>query len=159
MKSTLILSLIALSFNVQANVYGKFKLEIKPGHYDDQEVIFLLNSQGGIKFIENEYYYEFESLPFFGELTLNFRSGGDEDFMLGSFTLISDNDVVKSVASCATLISAPAQYMERRGKSAIRLFQWNKMKKEYQRVSWGSKEASDKCFTQYTRRYPDFRVF
>lgn len=160
MKSTIItILLMALSFYAQANIYGKFKLEVRPGHYDDQEVIFLLNSHGGIKIIENEYDYEFESLPFFGELTLNFRSGGDEDFMLGSFTLVTDNNVLKSISSCAAHISVPAKYMIRRGSSTVRLMKWNKLQKEYELVDWGTEQASDKCFTQLrAKAYPDFQV-
>lgn len=130
--------------------YGKFKLSTGTGLYEPEEVIFLLNSSGNIKMLENDDYYTIDGSLFFSEVTLSIQSGGDEDFIVGTVTL-KDNVIVDQ---CASFVDAKNQYVERMGPKFFKLERWNKYKKAYLPVKAKGEQFSDACFQNLLEPYP-----
>lgn len=121
---------LALTTNLYAANYGKYKFTMSADYMDASEVVFLLNSAGEVTILENDDYFEVESLSFFGELTLNFETG-DEDLQLASFTL-KDNKVI---TSCSALVDQPNEVLTVYGLNFAKLQRWNKVNKKYEDIA------------------------
>lgn len=145
----LILMASLLSTQAYAFTYGKFKLSVGTGFYDAEEIIFLMNSAGKVKILENDDYYEIDSSLFFSEVTLSIQSGGDEDFVVGSITL-KDNVILDS---CASFVDAKNEYLMRLSPSSLKLERWNKYKKKYVAVPKAGAGFSEACFSDLLSGY------
>lgn len=148
---------IALIFGQQlfAANYGKFKLNINGDFRDASEVEFLLNSTGEFSILSNDDYFDIEALPFFGELTLNFKSG-DEDLILASFKLI-DNKVL---SACSALVDQPNEGRMSYPLGHARLERWNKTLKKYESINTVDVVANEKqCLSDLLKDYEHFEQF
>lgn len=140
--------LLALTITTNANaVYGKYKFSMNfEWGSEDEKVEFLMNSQGDIKILENENWYEVDSSPFFGEVTLDFRSGGDEDYVIASATLKKDGYKTVITSYCAAIVYGPNALISVTGPSVAKLQRWSKSSKKYKAMKiTASKEELKKC--------------
>lgn len=139
----LILLLIASLITSQAHAftYGKFKLSVGSGYSDAEEVVFLMNSAGKIKVLENDDYIDVYTSVFFSQTTILVNTGeGQEDFVLASITL--DNN--KAIDKCSAWVDAKNGYLSKLNPSSLKLERWNKFKKVYEDIS--QIESSRNCF-------------
>jgi hypothetical protein len=152
MKNIILLAAILLGASVNAANFGKFKLTVNPGYYDGEEVVFLLNSAGKIKVLENDSYYDIDSDYFFGDVTVNFRSGGDEDHVEGSISLQNN----KAVDGCAALVDVKNGWLTILGMQSFELERWNKFSKKYESVFTNGFQFTEECEQGIIDNYPDF---
>ncbi len=144
-----------LSTQLHAANFGKFRMKIKADYLDASEVIFLLNSAGQVETLENDDYFEIDSLPFFGELTLNFKSG-DEDLLLTSFTL-RDNQVL---SACAALVDQPNEVLSLYPSGHATLQRWNTKTKRFEDInSLDLESRTDQCEQELIKDYAHFEEF
>lgn len=155
MKNLLILCFLILSVASNAANYGKFMLTTDTQIWEPEGMTFLLSSAGEIKILENDDYYEIKSSFFFGEQTLTFRSGGDEDFVLGKVTLVNN----KAISACAGLIDLPNRNLMTLGVKSFNLLKWNKSKKKYESVYPKNFKFSEKCEKELFSPYSEFETF
>jgi hypothetical protein len=148
-KLTLILALfIATLSSAYATNYGKFKLTPNRSIIDSDVVVFLLNSSGDLKILENEYYYSVDSGYFFGEQRLEFISGGDEDALHAIFTIKNN----KIVSGCAAYIDYKNEYAETMGIKGFKLERWNKYSRKYESMINKQTDAdSSECYDDLFR--------
>ncbi len=144
----LLLSLV-LNTNAFAFTYGMFKVSIGSEVYE-HEMIFLVNSAGQIKELENENWYDIESSLFFSELTLDIQGGGDEDFNVARITF-KDNVIVDS---CASFVDAKNKYVIKIGEQNLKVQRWNKYAKKYETVKTENEEFSESCFETLLAPFP-----
>ena len=153
MKNLVILTILFFTNSIFANSFGKFKVKVNTGYFDSEEVIFLLNSQGDVKFLKNDDYYAIESLPFFGETTLRMTSGGDEDFILGLFKLKNN----KVIYGCAAIIDLPNEVLTTLAIDQVIFQRWDKASKKY--LSILTKDINDDAVDCEYNLLSDYREF
>lgn len=155
MRNIFLLLTLVLGLNAQAANYGKFKLYVDTGYYAPQEVVFLMNSSGEIKMLENNDYYKIDSQFFFGESTLNIRSGGDDDIVKGIVSLKNN----RATEACAVFLSLSSGYGERlRITRRFNLLRWNRFAKKYETVLKSDTLFSKKCEKKILADYPNFSI-
>lgn len=151
-----ILSLIAallLCQSALAASFGKFKIKTAADYRAESEVIFLMNGQGDITILENDDYYDITTSSFFGELTFDVQSMGDEDFIKTNFTM-RDNRIL---SGCSAWIDVKNEVLMPYSSSQVELLRWNKITKEYEDITaddYSSKE--DACLKALTEEYSYF---
>ena len=155
MKNLILILIATLSLSAQAANYGKFRVVAKNGYYDDEMVVFLLNSNGKVKILENNDWFTVEASYFFGETTLSFRSGGDEDHVEGVISL-KDN---KATDGCAAFIDLKNEWAEIMSKDSFTLERWNKYSKKYESLYSSEFEFSSECEQEMMADYEGFEVF
>ncbi len=132
--------------------YGKFRLTVDADYMDASKVEFLLNSAGEIETLSNEDYFEVEALPFFGELTLNFRSG-DEDLILASFRLVAN----QVLSACSAYVDQPNQVQMPYPLGHARLERWNKAKKKYESITSSEiRSNEEQCLAELLKDYQHY---
>lgn len=154
MKNVMLLAALLGGVSVQAANYGKFRLTVNPGYYSGDKVVFLLNTSGTVKILENDNYYSVDSDFFFGDTTLEFRSAGDEDHIEGSISL-KDN---KAVDGCAALVDNKNGWLSFMTTKTFLLERWNKYSKKYETVYKNGFEFSEKCEEVISSNYSEFEI-
>lgn len=155
MKSLLIGLMTLTALTTQAANFGKFKLTVETGYYDGEEVVFLMNSSGDLKMLENSDYYSIDTQFFFGENTLDIRSGGDDDIVIGTIYM-KDN---KAIDGCAAMLSLSNEAGETLGTNSFKLERWNKFSKRYESVYKSGFEFTKSCEDKLLADYADFSIF
>lgn len=136
----------------QAANYGKFKLVPNSSIIESAPVVFLLNSDGDIKVLENRHYYSINNSFFFGELKLEFISGGDEDALHAIYNL-SDN---KITSGCAAFIDYKNGYAEKLTINGFKLLKWNKSSNQYESmITSDTNLDSEACYEDLFRDQKD----
>ncbi len=151
MKILAILSLFALSFTSFAGNYGKFKVTYN--EYYSFSAVFLLNSYGDIKILDNDQYLQIESSPFFGETTITVKSSGDEDHVKATF-FMKDNKILKA---CSAFIDLKNDYIEPHRPKIVQILRWNKSKKAYEDIYNDAlvNATNEECLTDLLSAYED----
>ena len=154
-KLILLLSFISIQFINAAN-YGMFRLTATNlGYTDSEEAIFLLNSSGEIKFLENRNYWDVDVDFFFGEVTLTVETMGDEQNSRGILTL-KDNRLIDG---CAAYLDYQNESGETLSPRSFKLERWSKKNKRYYPVFNRNFEFSDECFTRLLKDYSHYSMF
>lgn len=152
MRNLILLFLCLSSITASAANYGKFKLSFFSDWNGEEAVEFLLNKSGEVKILENEYYYDLLPNFFFGEVSIAFLSGGDEDYVKGKIAL-KDNKIVEA---CAVLVDGPGAIMSKLGVDMVSLSRWDKKQKKYIKLSTKKAESSyESCVKTYVDDYAD----
>ena len=141
--------------SVNAASYGLFKFTVNPPSGVVEEVVFLLNSQGEIKVLDNPDYFKINSDYFFGELNLRVVTGGDEDNSRGAFKLVNN----KLVDGCAAFIDYKNEYGEAMAPRTFNLQRWNKYRKKYENAYSKDFIFSEACFEVLLSDYSDYSFF
>lgn len=156
MKNLIALILLCFVQVAAASSYGKFKLVVNPDIYSGEEVVFLLNSAGEVSILENDSYYDINVSSFFGELTFDIQSGGDEDFIKASFKMVNN----KLVAGCSAFVDLKNEVLSVYSSSQVDILRWSKSEKEYVSIqSDNIDDASEGCIKDLISNYPDFETF
>ena len=130
LKYFLILSSSFFILSTQAANYGKFKLVPNVSIIDSEAVVFLLSSNGDIKFLENDYDYTINADFFFGELKLEFISGGDEDALHAIYNL-SNNQIT---SGCVAYVDYKNLQTEALAIKNFQLLRWSKSNRKYESI-------------------------
>lgn len=130
MKYIFILSLL-INFSALGANYGKFKVIVAGDFSSGEEAIFLMNSNGKIKILENDNYMEINAYSFFGDVTLDIRTSGDEDHIRGTVHLVNN----KVIQTCSAFIDLKNDYQISYGSDSLKLLRWNKVKKAYEDIN------------------------
>lgn len=154
MKSLVLLIAIMTTTNASA-FYGKYKFSMLfDRNSESEKVEFLMNSAADVKILENDDYYEVDSYQFFHEVTLSFRSGGDEDYVIATATLVRENGKTVMKNFCAALIDGPNGYASTLGTKTAKLSRWSKSAKEYEQLKLTASEADiAKCESDLLESY------
>ncbi|MCR9203518.1 MAG: hypothetical protein NXH75_03005 [Halobacteriovoraceae bacterium] len=154
MKGLILLLALSASLNASA-VYGKYKFSMNfEWGSDNERVEFLMNSQGDIKIIDEGNYYNVTSYPFFGIISLDFRSGGDEDYVIASATLEKVGNQTVMTNYCAAIIDGPGGYVSLTGPRVAKLQRWSKSAKKYKALKiTASEEDVKKCEKDLIQTY------
>lgn len=151
--STVLIFSFVLSQSLWASSFGKFKMTLDADYRDQQSVVFLMNSQSEITIIEDDYYYEISSAPFFGEVALNFQSGGDEDYITALF-VIRDN---KLIQGCAAFIDAKNEAYHPYWNRSVDFSRWNKITRKYESlITDETLVKNEDCINELTQNYSGF---
>jgi hypothetical protein len=131
-------------------IAGKYLLDADNG----EEVIFLLNSNGEIKILENDYYYSITVSRFFTEFSLDIESGGDEQVTHAYATLTVKNNKLVFIEKCEVLVDGPNEWLS---EVSLKLLKWNKKNKKYEQIkNTGSKQSNEKCYNNLILDYRHF---
>lgn len=156
MKNLVALLLLCFVQIAGASSYGKFKLVVNTDMYSGDEVVFLMNSAGKVTILENDNYYDINVSSFFGELTFDIQSAGDEDFLKASFTMV-DN---KLLAGCSAFIDLKNEVLSTYSSSQVQILRWSKSKKKYVSIlSRNIDTATEACIQDITKEYQGFEIF
>jgi hypothetical protein len=153
--------LVLISVSISAGtVSGKYKLEMYDENSGMEEVIFLMNSNAEIKYLENRDYFSIVSEPFFTINTLRIKSGGDEDYMIATISVEGVNGGEVIVTKCGAMIDGPGASGMFLGESGITLKKWNTERKKYE-VLWDKSTATDieKCEKELVKDYTDYDIW
>jgi hypothetical protein len=155
MKNFILLAALIYGLTANAANFGKFKLTVETGYYDGEEVVFLMNTSGEIKMLENDSYYTIKPQFFFGKNTLLIESGGDDDKVEGIIHLENN----KATDACAVLLSLSNKAGELLWPKGFKLDRWNKFSKRYESVYPQNFSFSEKCESELLADYQDFSIF
>lgn len=160
MNKTILGLLLAVVWcgNAQAAAYyGKYKMEILHEAVGTQEQIFLLNSRGEAKTIGgDDYLHEVETFPFFNQVTLEFKTWGDEDFSKFNVTLDKSGEKLEVISQCGAFIDKKNDWVMSYGWKNFQLSKWSKSKKKYIPFDNSKAEATYvECITGLLEGYED----
>lgn len=156
MKTLSLIVALLVSQATLAASYGKFKLKVAADYRDASEVVFLMNSQGDVTILENDDYYQIDTSSFFGELTFDIQSMGDEDFIKIAFTM-RDN---KLLSGCSAWIDLKNEVLMVYSSSQVELLRWNKLAKKYENITANSYSSQqESCIEELVGNYPSFERF
>lgn len=153
MKLSLALYFLCVSsLSFAAESVGDYKLQFD-SMSEKIEVLFSLNSKDEVHFSEDSIYFDLSVNRFFNQLDLDFRTGGDEDFMMGAISLNFQESSPKIISKCAVFVDQPNEILMDYGTS-LALYKMNPKTKKYTIIK--SIKNATNCFTTIVRHYPGF---
>lgn len=154
MKSLLFLAIFWSFQALATGSYGMYLFETKPEWGSAESVTFVMNSSAEVKEIEDEYYFSIKSSMFFTEVTLDLRSGGDEEYFLARAVLGEKDGQTVLLNYCAALIYGPSGIANTIGPSMAKLSKWNKRTKKYDDLAIVASEKDiSNCEKELLRKY------
>lgn len=146
----LILCLTTFAFGAESVGKYKLKLESVAG---DIEIQFTIDSMDKVNISEDNMSFDISASRFFNQLELNFQSGGDEDFIVGSVNLDFKARTPKILAKCSALVDGPGEFIMDNG-STLALYKMNSKTKKFAKIKSITKVKN--CFNTIAIDYPGF---